>query len=273
MIRGMTGFGQAQLSSGDTKALVEIKSVNQRYLDVNYFLPVGFGSIENKMRQMIQREIDRGRVTVSVKITQKKIQAASMNKGIARTHLRNINRLKKEIGITGDLSLPDLIKLPGVLETKETVINPEALWPALGKCFKRALKGLVAMRRSEGRSLASDIMDKLRRMIRQTRKIQKKAKSILTDKKRKTTVEEFRSFQRGADVNEEIIRLLHYIAEIKLLLSSKIAVGKKIDFIAQEMQRETNTIGSKLQDKVVSNAVIALKSKIEKIREQAQNIE
>ena len=129
------------------------------------------------------------------------------------------------------------------------------------------------MRRSEGRSLAADVANQLKRMTLQTKKIQKKAKFILNEKKKKLTNEEFRSLQRSSDVNEEVTRLLHYIDEIKPLLKGKISVGKKIDFIAQEMQRETNTIGSKLQDKVVSNAVIALKSKIEKIREQAQNIE
>jgi len=188
-------------------------------------------------------------------------------------HLKNINRLKKEFGIKGDLSLPDLVRLPGVLETREIMVDPEVLWPAMEKCFKRALRGLVSMRRSEGRSLAADVMDKLRRMSLEVKKIRNKAKAILSEKKKKLTVEEFRSFQRGSDVNEEITRLLHYIDEIKPLLKSTVSVGKKIDFIAQEMQRETNTIGSKLQDKVVSNAVIALKSKIEKIREQAQNIE
>jgi uncharacterized protein (TIGR00255 family) len=110
-------------------------------------------------------------------------------------------------------------------------------------------------------------------MLLQVKKIQKKAKSILGEKKKKLNEEEFRSAQKSSDVNEEITRLLHYIDEIAPLLKSQAAVGKKIDFIAQEMQRETNTIGSKLQDKIVSNAVIALKSKIEKIREQAQNIE
>jgi len=273
MIKGMTGFGQAQLSSGKIKALVEIKSVNQRYLDVNYYLPVGFGSIENKIRQMIQRELHRGRVTVSMKITQKETQEAAANKDIARMHLRNIGRLKREFGVKGDVSLSDLIKLPGVLEAKETMVSPEMLWPTLEKCFKKAIRDLVRMRKSEGRSLAADVSGQLKRMVLQTKKIQKKAKSILSEKKKRLTDEEFRSFQRSSDVNEEIMRLLHYIDEIRPLLRSKISVGKKIDFIAQEMQRETNTIGSKLQDKVVSNAVISLKSKIEKIREQAQNIE
>ena len=273
MIKGMTGFGQAQVLSGKVRALIEIKSVNQRYLDINYFLPVGFGAIENKIRQMIQKNISRGRVTVSMKVIQREAQEVILNKDIARKHLRNIARLKKEVGIKGELSLSDLVRLPGVLETKETMSQAENLWPILEKGFGRAIKGLVGMRMSEGRSIASDVTGQMIRMRLQIKKIQKKAKSILDEKKKRLTREEFRSFQKGADVNEEIIRLIHYIDEIKPLLKSKAAVGKRIDFIAQEMQRETNTIGSKLQDKVVSNAVISLKSKIEKIREQSQNIE
>lgn len=273
MIKGMTGFGQAQLSAGKVRALIEVKSVNHRYLDINYFLPVGFGSVERTMRQIIQSDLNRGRVTVSMKITQKDEVEAVLNKDVVRMHLKNIKRLKKEFGFKGNLPLQDLVKLPGVLEAKEVLVSAEALKPVLEKSLKRAVRGLMSMRRSEGRSLAADISDKLKRMSLQIKKIQKKAKSLLKEKRKKFSEEEFRSIQRSSDVNEEIIRLLHYIDEITPLLRSKISVGKKIDFIAQEMQRETNTIGSKLQDKVVSNAVIALKSKIEKIREQAQNIE
>jgi len=273
MIRGMTGFGQAQLITDKIRALIEIKSVNHRYLDLNYFLPVGFGSAENRIRQIIQREIYRGRIIISMKYTQKEGVEAVLNKDVARTHIRNINKLKKEFGIKGALTLSELINLPGVAVTKEINVNPDSMRPILDKCFKKALRELIGMRKSEGRSLSADINNRLRRMSLQTKKIRKKVKSILIDKKKKLTIEEFRTFQRGSDVSEEITRLIHFIDEIKPLLKSKIAVGKKIDFIAQEMQRETNTIGSKIQDRVVSNAVIALKSKIEKIREQAQNIE
>jgi len=129
------------------------------------------------------------------------------------------------------------------------------------------------MRKREGRSLCADVTDKLRRMLLEIKKIQRRAQEILKEKKGKLTNEEFSSFQKSNDVNEELSRLIHYIEEFKLLLKTDIAVGKKLDFIAQEMQRETNTVGSKLQDKIVSSAVIALKSKIEKIREQSQNIE
>ncbi len=273
MIKGMTGFGQAQVTFGKTKALIEVKSVNHRYLDVNYFLPVGFGVTENKLRQMIHKEMHRGRVIVSIKITEKEESQSVLNKDVVKNHLKNIRRLKKEFGIQGDISLAELVRLPGVLEVRETMVGPEKLWPAIEKSFRKALRGLAAMRRSEGRSLAADVSDKASRMSLQIKKIQSKSKSILSEKKKMLTGEEFRSFQKSSDINEEIIRLGHYVDEIKPLLRSNVSVGKKIDFIAQEMQRETNTIGSKLQDKVVSNAVIALKSKVEKIREQAQNIE
>jgi uncharacterized protein (TIGR00255 family) len=129
------------------------------------------------------------------------------------------------------------------------------------------------MRESEGRSLAKDISLQSARMVSQLSKIIKRAEVILNAKRRGLTEEEYISLQKNSDVNEEAARLLHHIEEIRGLLKSEAAVGKKIDFIAQEMQRETNTIGSKLQDKIISKAVIALKSKIEKIREQSQNIE
>ena len=129
------------------------------------------------------------------------------------------------------------------------------------------------MRQREGRSLIADMNKLLNLMLLQTKKIRMRSGIILKEKRKLLTDEEFSSFQKGADINEELSRLIHHIEEFRILLRSDIAVGKKLDFIAQEMQRETNTIGSKLQDKVVSNAVIALKSKVEKIREQSQNVE
>ena len=273
MIKGMTGFGQAQFSNNKLRALIEIKSVNHRYLDVNYFLPIGFGSAENGMRQILQQTLHRGRVTVSMKIIKKEGVTVTLNKNVVKEHMRNIDRLKKEFNIQGALSLPDFIGLPGVIETRETDIDLAEQKPAVDKCFRAALKGLGRMRQSEGKSLAADISRQLKRMSMHVKTIKAKAKSILAEKKKCLTPEEFRSAQKNSDVNEEIARLTHYIDEIKPLLKSNVSVGKKIDFIAQEMQRETNTIGSKLQDTVVSNAVIAIKSKIEKIREQAQNVE
>jgi len=272
MIKGMTGFGCAELS-GKIKGTVEIKSLNHRYLDIGYFLPLGFASVEGKIRDLLSRHIERGRVTVSLKITSKPAQTVSFNKEAIKTYLKYARMIKEDFRLKGELLLPELIHLPGVIDTKETMLSAEDLWPAMEKSFASALTGLIFMRKREGKSLASDIDKILKLMLLQIKRIQSRAKIILREKMKKLTDEEFLSFQKSSDVNEEISRLTHHIDEFRLLLKSDMAVGKKLDFIAQEMQRETNTIGSKLQDKIVSNAVIALKTKIEKIREQSQNIE
>lgn len=273
MIKGMTGFGGAQLRWKQVKLVVEVKSLNHRYFDIAFYLPGGFGSLEGKIQQLAQKHIERGRVTVSVKITQKPSQDIVLNKEVVQKYLRYARDLGREFHLENDLRLSDVVKLPGAVEMRESFLEPEAVWPALEKSLQQAFQGLDSMRQREGRSLVADINDKLKRMSRQIKKIKMRSRAVLQAKYKELTAEEFGSFQKGCDVNEEMSRLEHYIQEARELLKSAAAAGKKIDFIAQEMQRETNTIGSKLQDKIVVGAVVALKSKIEKIREQAQNIE
>ncbi len=273
MIKGMTGFGTTQLTKGKIKVLVEIKTLNHRYFDVNYYLPSGFGSLENKIRQILQKKIERGRITVIVKIIQKENQDIVLNQQVVHKYLKQANLLKQKFHLKNDLTMSDLINLPGVIEVKNDFIGGESLWPLLAKSIDKALLGVLRMRRSEGKSISKDIADKLKRMQTHVKKIQTRAKTVLAAKRKQLMPEEFKSYQKSVDVNEEISRLSHYLSEVKLLLKAQVAAGKKIDFIAQEMQRETNTIGSKLQDKTVSSSVMALKSKVEKIREQAANIE
>lgn len=273
MIRGMTGFGGVQLQWKKVKLVVEAKSLNHRYFDIALYLPGGFGSLESKIQQIAQKHIERGRVTVSVKVTQKPSQDIVLNKEVIQKYLRYVKDLAREFHLENDLRLSDVIRLPGAVETRESFLDPEDVWPALEKSLQRAFQGLDQMRQREGRSLAADIGDNLKQMIQQMKKIKMRSKVVLQAKRKELTVEEFGAFQKGCDVNEEMSRLEHYIQEARALLKSGASAGKKIDFIAQEMQRETNTIGSKLQDKIVVGAVVALKSKIEKIREQGQNIE
>ncbi len=274
MIKGMTGFGSAQIIAGKVKGVIEVKSNNSRYFDVAYYLPMGFASVENRIRQLLHKNIKRGRVTVSLKITEKPSQSLRFNQDAVKEYLKQARMMKKIFGLNNNtLGLSDVIRLPGVVEVQETMISGDKLWPGVEKNLKRSVDSLVRMRKREGKSLSEDILRVLKRMLLQVKKIQVRAKSILKEKKRKAAADEFFSFQKSSDINEELTRLVHYIEEFKLLLKSTASVGKKLDFVAQEMQRETNTIGSKLQDKLVSNAVIALKSKIEKLREQAQNIE
>ena len=273
MIKGMTGFGSAQYSNRQLKVTIELKSLNHRYFDISYYLPAGFTSMENRIRQILQKHLERGRVTVSVKLTQKSTQEIFLNKEAVHKYIKYANILSKEFGLKNDLNLSDLIKFPGVVESKETALDSEELWPMMEKYFLKALLSLLNMRKREGQSLAADVSQKLQQMLVQAKKIHKRHEEILKENRKRLTAEEFSSFQKSSDINEELSRLKHYMQELRLLLKSDSAVGKKIDFIAQEMQRETNTMGAKLLDKAVSSAVITLKSKIEKIREQSQNIE
>ncbi len=273
MIKGMTGFGSKEVSSSSVKMLIELRSINHRYLDISFYLPSGFACLENKITQIIKKDIKRGRITVTVKIIEKSSQAAVLNKDLVKRYIQYAKMMEREFGLQNDLRLSDIMNMPGVLETKINLVSTENIWPALERGIKSALSGLVAMRRREGRALASDVSAKLKEMIALIKQIKGRAETVLKEKRELFSDEEFKSFQKNIDVNEELARLTHYISEAKLLLKSTNSVGKKLDFIAQEMQREANTIGSKLQDKQVSSAVISIKSKIEKIREQSQNIE
>ena len=273
MIKGMTGFGSAQFIVGQLKGVVEVKSVNHRYLDISCYLPVGFSFAESKIQQIIRQFVKRGKVIVSVRIVNKEPQKACFNKEVVKKYLQYSRLLKKEFGVKGDLSLSDIIRLPGVVDAKENLLETKKIWPFLEKEIKTSLQGLINMRKAEGRSLERDIIDKLKRMRVQIRKINARLKTILTKKQKELSCEEFVVFQKNNDIHEEISRLSHYVEGANTLLKENLALGKRLDFIAQEMHRETNTIGSKFQYNQVIDGVIALKSKIEKIREQCQNVE
>ena len=273
MITGMTGFGAGEVTLGKIKGVVEIKSVNHRYLDVAFYLPAGFSSLEDKIQKIISSQIKRGRVTVSVKITDKPQTCITMNQEVVKRYLDFAKSLGAKHRIKNDITVADIMRLPGVVEAKEVFVQAGDLWPVLEKSLQKAVAGLVIMRRREGKALAADISGLLKRMSAQITLIKSRTAALLKDSKGKLTSEEFSSYQKSNDIHEELARLAHYIDEAKMLLKNTDGSGKKLDFIAQEMQRETNTIGSKVQDKEVAAAVIAIKSKIEKIREQSNNVE
>lgn len=273
MIKGMTGFGTSSFCVGKIKGFIEVKSVNHRYLDLSFYLPVGFGAIENKIRDRISKELSRGRVTVFVRMTDKPVQEVFFNEEMIEEYLQHAKSIEKKYKLNNNLTLADLIRMPGVVDVKEVFVEASQMAPFILKSLDVALKGLKIMREREGKSLVVDIGDKLKKMTVCIKMIEKRITVILKEAKAQMKPEEFSSYQKSIDINEEIARFLHYITEMKSLLNSTVPVGKKLDFIAQEMQRETNTIGSKVQDEIVSNQVITMKSKIEKIREQGNNVE
>jgi len=273
MITGMTGFGACAVSLDKIRGIVEIKTVNHRYLDVAFYLPVGFSSIEDKIQKIIATRIKRGRVTVSVKITDRPQTNIALNQDAVKRYLDFAKALGKKHHLKNDITVADIMRLPGVVEAKEVFVQAADLWPVLEKSLQKAVAGVAVMRSREGKALSVDINGQLKRMLVQINLIKSRTAAILKESKTKMAKDEFSSFQKSNDIHEEIARLTHYIDEAKALLKQGEGAGKKLDFIAQEMQRETNTIGSKVQDKVVAAAVIALKSKVEKIREQSNNVE
>ena len=273
MITGMTGFGACEITFGKVKGIVEVKTVNHRYLDLAFYLPVGFSSLEDKIQKIVGVQVKRGRVTVSVKFTDRPQTNIILNQDAVKRYLDFAKSLGEKHHVKNDITVADILRLPGVVEAKEVFVQAGDLWPVLEKSLQKAVTGVVVMRRREGKALMADIIGQLKRMLLQISLIKNRINLLLKDSKAKMTSEEFSSYQKSNDINEELARLAHYIDEAKMLLKQAEGAGKKLDFIAQEMQRETNTIGSKVQDKEVSAAVIAIKSKIEKIREQSNNVE
>jgi len=273
MIKGMTGYGSTEVAWTQIKGTLEVKSQNHRYFDLVFYLPPGFSALEDRIRQILTREMKRGRVTLSFKMSSTPTAKYLLNKQTVKTYFQQAKALKRQFAIDDKITFGDLVGLPGVIEVKETPVDLNRFWPALEKGLKRAMAGCVHMRRREGNSLAADFRKILKQMTGLVKKIQKQAQRIASRQKKILNPDEFISFQKSNNISEELARLHHYIQEFTRLLSSREIAGKKMDFIAQEMQRETNTIGSKLQDTLVSTAVISLKSHIEKLREQAQNIE
>ena len=273
MIQGMTGFGASEFGVGKVKGIVEIKTVNHRYLDVAFYLPSGFSSFEERIQKVIANGIKRGRVTVTLKITEKSHVSVQLNRAVVARYMDFAKNLGKEFHLNANVSVADLLRLPGVVEAKEVLVDPQSLWPSVEKALTKAASSVAAMRKREGKALVGDIGGQLKRMLNQISLIKARVAAIVKEAKGKLTQEEFAAFYKSNDINEELSRLAHYIDEAKALLKTNQGAGKKLDFIAQEMQRETNTIGSKVQDKIIAGAVIALKSKVEKIREQSNNVE
>ena len=273
MISGMTGFGTYDITFGKVKGMVEVKSVNHRYLDLAFYLPSGFSSFEDKVQKLVARHFKRGRVTVSVRITDKAQMTISLNKEVVKRYVDIAKLLSKEIHLKNDLTTADILKMPGVVEAKESYVQATDIWPIVEKSIERSLVSVAAMRKREGKSLMKDINEQLKRMNFRIIQIKSRARFLLKEKKGTLTNEEFLGYQKSNDINEELSRLAHHIDEARALFKTSDGAGKKLDFIAQEMQRETNTIGSKVQDKEISAAVISIKAKVEKIREQSNNVE
>ncbi len=275
MTQSMTGFGSKEAKvSAFGKICVDIRSSNHKFLEISLHLPAGFLSLEDKIKKEIEAKIKRGRVTCAVNIVGGQAGRAFINKGLLRNYLAAIKTMQKEFAIPGEVGLDTLLHLPGVLSLEETGLVATAIWPRLKTLIDQAVNNLVKTRQKEGRALVAYLKARAKELgsslagidARFEKAVRERLKQINTD-------EEKAAFLKDADISEETERLAFHIRNFVSRLSKSGPVGKELDFITQEMQREANTIGAKSCDTLISGSVVQAKSQIEKIREQLQNIE
>ncbi len=292
MIKSMTGFGRCETAENSRKFTVEMKAVNHRYLDVNIKLPKVLNFFESSIRSELKNYISRGKVDVFVTYEDLSENTSTVryNKEIAREYLEYLRQMALDFGLEDDIRVSTLSKYPEVFTMEETGADQEELWKELQRAVRGAAEMFVNARIAEGEHLRDDLLEKLDGMLKLVDFIEERSPQLLTEYRQRleekvrellqdTAVDEARLltevtiFADKVCVDEEIVRLKSHIETTKNTLLEGGSIGRKLDFIAQEMNREANTILSKANDLEISNCAIELKTEIEKVREQIQNIE
>ncbi|MBZ2173936.1 YicC family protein [Schnuerera sp. xch1] len=293
MIKSMTGFGRGENSDGIHNFNVEIKTVNHRYNDIIIKMPKHLNYLEEKIKKTIKKKINRGRVEVYVNLEYISESAVDVNVDIelAKAYKDALDEITNELQIEDDVKLSHILTFSEIVKTERKEYNEDVIWNCLSESTEAALQNVVNMRVEEGIALKNDMeiqLDKLKSMIVE---IEKRAPLVVEDyrNKLKSRIDELIDkdydldedrlnyevaiFADKSDINEEVIRFKSHINQFLMSLESKDPIGRKLDFIIQEMNREINTIGSKANDLTITNYVVDIKSEVEKIREQVQNVE
>ena len=294
MVRSMTGFGRSEVSGDSIAVTVEARSVNHRHLDVALRLPRSLASLELDARRLIQGRLERGRIDIAVQVTPLggiATQRVQVDADLAREYVTRAQALARELGLSAGPTLDWLLERSGVMRLEDAEpAGPSAPWPLLAQALGQALDELVARRTAEGerlvdalRNLHAELTTTVQAMAarapaasaRREQRLRERLRSLLAE----TTIDESRIVTEAAiwadktDVTEELARLRAHLAEFALGLEKGGPVGRALDFLIQELNREINTIGSKADDLELSQAALAAKSVLEKIREQVQNLE
>ena len=292
MIKSMTGFGRCEIADNDRKFTVEMKSVNHRYLDVNIKMPKKLNFFESAIRNELKHYISRGKVDVFITYEDFSENTTSVryNKEVAAEYLKYLRQMSQEFQLEDDIRVSALSRFPEVFTMEEQNIDEEELWKGLQKAIDGASEMFVQTRIVEGEHLKDDLVEKLDGMLKLVDYISERSPQIITEYRQRleekvrelledTTVDESRLltevtvFADKVCVDEEIVRLRSHVAQLRGMLDAGGAIGRKLDFLVQEFNREANTIGSKANDVDMARMVVDLKAEIEKIREQIQNIE
>lgn len=292
MIKSMTGYGRAHTIIEDREILVEIKAVNHRYFEFFARVPRAYGYLEEKLKSMIHTVVYRGKIEVNVSIFFKDGKDAhiDINMATAKGYVESLRSISDIYSLADDLSLTSISHFTDIFNIYKEIEDEEVVWNMVKPIAEEALNKFVDMRQNEGSKLKADLQHKLKEVQLHTKTVEeqspltvelyrKRLYAKLTEVLENTVIDEQRILTEAAifaektAVDEEIIRLYSHLHQFMQLLDTEEAVGRKLDFLVQEINREINTIGSKASDVEVTKLVIEMKSLVEKIREQIQNIE
>ena len=292
-MRSMTGYGRGESARDGVKFTVELNSVNRKQSDITANLPKELIELEPRLRDEINAHLSRGRINAIVTFHRSASRAeeqVGLDVDLARGYLRAIHKLQKEMKLAGPVTLDTILRAPGVLKLTESTVDAEAMWPGIETALRKALGQLVKMREREGKHLAGDLagrinslttgLDRIRQIAPDTVKryrdvlharVKEAGLDVMPDDER--LLKEVVLFADRCDMSEELTRMESHLRQFRDCLKSSEPVGRTLDFLSQEMNREINTIGSKANAADVSQEVVRLKAELEKIREQVQNIE
>ena len=293
MAISMTGFGRGEYKDDNYYFLVECKTINHKYCDINIRLPRKISFLEDKARNFVKNYIKRGRVDIYIKLDLLGSEDVNLkfDEVLASQYVNILRDIRDKFDLVDDISVMNVAKFPDIIKTEEKEEDEELLWSMLRKALEQTLIKLKEMRSEEGQRLAKDVLERSDLLKSLIEEIEKHSYNVVIDYKEKlnsriseilenpSLIDESRLAQEVAiyadksSITEEIVRFKSHIEQLKNTIVKDESIGRKIDFLIQEMNRETNTIGSKSSDLNITNLVVEIKSELEKIREQIQNIE
>lgn len=292
MIRSMTGYGSAKGTVGGISVSVELKSVNNRFLDVSVRLPRGFLFAEDTVKDAVSKHISRGKVDVFVTVDSSAADdmIVKVNEPLLASYIDAINSIAEKSGLPNDLTVMAVSRFPDILSVEKKELDADAVAGGIRGIVEEALTSYDAMREREGEKLKNDVLSKLSTISELVSKVEQTAPQTVAEYRERLNqkmtevlstagIDETRILAEAAvfadkvAVDEETVRLRSHMSQLDLMINGSSPIGRKIDFLVQEFNREANTIGSKCQNKDIAYIVVDLKSEIEKIREQIQNIE
>jgi len=292
MIRSMTGFGRGEYENGGRKYVVEIKTVNHRYADIFVKVPRQISFIEDRVRQTVSKNLSRGKIDVFVNYesNEENSKLVVIDEVLAESYINAVRFLRDNFGLQDDISTSLISRFPDVLKVEKAEEDVDEIWEGLKIALDEAIDCVIKMRENEGEGLKRDFLKKAAYVESLVEEISKRAPEVVKDYKQRLetrikdlleqqTIDESRLamevaiFADRCSIDEELVRIKSHINQLKEILDMDQPIGRKLDFLIQEMNREINTIGSKANDLIITKNVIEIKSEIEKIREQIQNVE